>query len=72
MDGDDLTNLGKNIDLFAEEVLNLLIREVLDVDVGRSARLLRGLFLFGRNLRAVIFVVEHIIRSVIAIVVVLV
>lgn len=56
MVGDHLTNLDKDIDLFAEEVLNLPLREALDIDGGGLfARLLRGfLFLFGRVLRAVI------------------
>ena len=54
--GDHLTNLDKDIDLFAEQVLNLPLREALDIDGGGLfAGLLRGfLFLFGRVLRAVI------------------
>ena len=58
MVGKDLANLDKAIDLIAPEVLNLSIREALDIN-GSSifARLLRGfLFLFKRRLRGVIIV----------------
>ena len=72
MVGDDLTNLDKDIDLFAEEVLNLPLREALDIDGGGLfASLLRGfLFLFGRVLRAVI--IDVMIKRLVTLVVVLV
>ena len=49
---DDLTNLDKAIDLFAEKVLKLLFREGFEIDGGGLfATLLRGLlFLFERGL----------------------
>lgn len=72
MVGDDLTNFDKDIDLFAEEVLNLPLGEALDIDGGGLfASLLRGfLFLFGRVLRAVI--IDVMIIRLVTLVVVLV
>ncbi len=64
MVGDDATNLDKDIDLFEEELLNLHLREVLDVDGGLIASLLRSLFLFGG-----VIVVVHIVRLVTKVVV---